>query len=59
MIYSWHECAFGDIAQLKIIYILNELSVRKSLNLVRVLTVMKTGTMMKGIYSSSPHAIIQ
>lgn len=41
MIYCCHKCALSDIAEFKGIYILNELSIKKALNLLRVLTVIK------------------
>lgn len=42
MIYCCHKCAISDIAAFKGIYIPNELSIKKALNLLRVLTVIKT-----------------
>lgn len=48
MIYCCHKCAFSDIAELRGIYIPNELSIKKSLKNVRVWTVVKTGLVSVG-----------
>ena len=48
MIYGRHKCASCDIAELGGIYIPNELSIKRSLNLRRVWTVIKTRLLSEG-----------
>lgn len=52
MIYRCHKYAFSDIAGFRGIYIPNELSSKKALDLLRVLTVIKT-RLVSGIYQNS------